>query len=142
MRGPGMRAALREVLAAHHDEPGARMARDEVIEILARIGLVAHQEVRIGEPEILDEQGVARQFGLAPVLDRQPPQPDVDLGVQRQRDAESDAALLPSQTKRSSATPMRAERLGAGAGQDRRLRAAEPKEVARSRRRSANRTPG
>ena len=73
MRGPGMRAALREILPAHHDRIGARMARDEVIEILARIGLVAHQETRIAEAEILNEQSVAGQLGFAPVHDREPP---------------------------------------------------------------------
>ena len=73
VRGPGMRAALREILSAHHDRIGARMARDEVIEILARIGLVAHQETGIAEAKILNEQSVAGQLGFASVLDREPP---------------------------------------------------------------------
>ena len=70
VRGPGMRAALREILSAHHDRIGARMARDEVIEILARVGFVAHQETGIAEAEVLNEQSVAGQLGFASVLDR------------------------------------------------------------------------
>jgi hypothetical protein len=46
------------------------MARDEVIEILARVGLVAHQEIGIAEAEILNEQSVAGQLGFATIHDR------------------------------------------------------------------------
>ncbi len=125
VRGPRMRAALSEVLAAHHDIAGARMGRDEMIEILARIGFVAHQEVWIGEAEILDEQRVARQLSFAPVLDREPPQPDVRVRVERQRDAKCDAALLSRPDEAVVRDADAGRRLGAGARQDRGVRAAD-----------------
>ena len=35
------------------------MARDVMVEILAGVGLVVHQEALIAEPEILDQDSVA-----------------------------------------------------------------------------------
>ena len=65
MRGPWMRAALRQILPAHHDMVDAGMPSDKVIEILARIGLVAHQEAPLSEAEILNEHRVAGQSAVS-----------------------------------------------------------------------------
>ena len=73
MRDPGMRAVLRQVLPAHQNVIHAGMPRDMVIEILACVGLVAHQEARFAEAEILNEDGVAGQRPTAPVDDLEPP---------------------------------------------------------------------
>ena len=62
MGRPGMRAPLRQILPAHQYEVHAAMLRDKVIEILARIGLVVHQEALFAEAQILDEDGVAGQL--------------------------------------------------------------------------------
>ena len=60
MRGPGICAALRQILPAHQDVVQARMLSNVMVEILAGVGLVVHQEAPIAETKVLDENGVAR----------------------------------------------------------------------------------
>ena len=49
------------------------MPRDMMVEILAGVGLVVHQEAPFAEAKILDEDGVARELAVAPVDDLDPP---------------------------------------------------------------------
>ena len=61
MRDPGKSAALRQVLPAHQNKVQPGMPRDMVVDILACVGLVVHQEATVPETEILNEDGVAGQ---------------------------------------------------------------------------------
>ena len=94
MRGPGMRAPLRQVLPAHQDMVDAGMTSDKVIEVLARIGLVAHQETPFAEAEILNEHRIAAQFLPAPVGDIDAPEPDVGVRMQPEADLMAKAVLF------------------------------------------------
>ena len=83
-----------KILPAHHNVAEARMPGNMVIEILADVGLVVHQEALIAEPEILDEDGVAGEGRVAPVDDVEPPQPDAGVRMQPEGDAMADAARV------------------------------------------------
>ena len=88
MRRPGIGAALGEILPGHQDIAGARMAGDEMIEVLARVGLVAHQKIPLPQAEILNKDGVALRLVAAAVDDLDPPQPGIRIRVQPEADAE------------------------------------------------------
>src|ERR1700722_6155883 len=72
----------------------ARMTRDMMVQILAGVGLVVHQEALIAEPEVLDEDSVAGELLVAAVDDLDPPEPCVQARVQPERDPMADAARL------------------------------------------------
>ena len=61
VRDPRVPTALRQILPSHQDGTVVGMARDMVIEVLARIRLVVREKPRFPEAEILDEDGVARK---------------------------------------------------------------------------------
>src|SRR6516164_210508 len=73
---PGMLASLREILPPHQERTHPRMASDVMIEVLARVRLVVHQESRLAEAEILDEDGVAGEHDLATVAHLHTPHPE------------------------------------------------------------------
>ncbi len=61
VRDPGMAAALRQILTAHHHRSAARMAGDVVVDVLRCVGLVVHEEAAVAEAHVLDEDRIARQ---------------------------------------------------------------------------------
>src|ERR1700722_11269331 len=68
------------------------MMRDMVVEILAGVGLVVHQEALIAEPQILDEDSVAGKRLIAAIHNLDAPEPRVRSRVQPERDPMADAA--------------------------------------------------
>src|ERR1700722_14471421 len=67
------------------------MMRDMVVEILAGVGLVVHQEALIAEPEILDEDSVAGKRLIAAIHDLDAPEPRAQSLVQPERDPMANA---------------------------------------------------
>ena len=53
------------------------MVRDVMVEILAGVGLVVHQEALIAEPKILDQNRVAWELLVAAIDNLDPPEPRV-----------------------------------------------------------------
>ena len=123
MRDPRVRAALRQVLPAHENMVHDGMPCGKVIEILACVGLVAHQEAPFAEAEILNENSVAGQFTVAPVNDVDPPEPNVGVRVHPQADPVAEALLFSLPHEAIVPGADLAPRLGAGHRQDHGLRA-------------------
>src|SRR5271155_314197 len=125
-----MRAALRQILSAHHRVARPSALCDMVIDILTCVGFVVHEEIRIAEAEILNEYDVARQLAFAQVMDFDPPQPQVRMRMQPKLNTMLYGARrsLPNKAVVSRADPR--ERLWAGDRQDRRPGAANPKKQA------------
>ena len=96
-----------------------------MVEILAGVGLVVHEEALVAEPQILDEDGVTRELLVAVVDDLDPPEPYVQAWMQPEGGAMADAAFLsvPHVPVVGSANAKVA--LGPHQGQDRSLRAAD-----------------
>ena len=117
VRGPGVRAALRQVLPAHQDIVHDGAPSDKVIDVLARVGLVAHQEAPFSKTEILNQDGVQAQLLPAPVLDIDAPEPEVAVRMQPEADLMAEAVLfsLPDEPVVRAADPAR--RLGADQGE-------------------------
>ena len=111
--GPGIGAALRQILAAHQHGPHPGMAGDMMVHVLAGIGFVVHQEALVAEAEVLDEDCVAGQVLVALVGDLDAPEPDVRLRAQPERHLMPDAAALsfPHDAVRPRADPQ--PRIGA-----------------------------
>ena len=107
------------------------MVRDVMVEILAGVGLVVHQEALIAEPKILDQNRVAWELLVAAIGDLDPPKPRVPPRVKPKRDPMSDAALfsLPDIAVVRSADPKR--RLWTHRRQNRRPRSAQTQIEAR-----------
>ncbi len=125
MRDPRMRASLRQILPAHHDVVGPGMRRDEMIEILARIGLVAHDEALFAETEILDERRVAVRLRVALVDDQDAPEPNVGTGMQPEADLMAQSVRLSLPDRPVAANAGLARRLGPDERQRHRLCAAD-----------------
>ena len=75
-----------------------------MVHVLAGVGFVVHQEARVAEAEILDEDSVAGPLPVAAIDDLDPPQPDVQSGCSQSVTRWRTPPLsLPDM--RSSATP-------------------------------------
>src|SRR5208283_3775047 len=72
----------------------ALMPRCEMIEVLARVGLVAHQEALSAKSEVLNKDRVARDLLTASVHHMDAPDPDVQVRVQPQTHLTAKALLL------------------------------------------------
>ncbi len=70
------------------------MMCDMMVEILASVGFVVHQEALIAEPQILDQDSIAWEPLFAVVGDFDPPKPRVQPRVKPKRDLMSDPTLL------------------------------------------------
>ncbi len=125
VRDPGVPAALRQILAAHHHRTAARMAGDVVVDVLRCVGLVVHEEATVAEAHVLHEDRIARHGLRAGVRHLHPPQPEPVLRVQPERDLVAHAAgrTLPDEAIGGGAeTDLRA---GADRLRDHRLRRAD-----------------
>src|SRR6516165_1711971 len=94
VRYPGMLPGLRQILTGHEDRTHARMLRNVMIEVLARVGFVVHQEPGVPEAEVLYQQRIARERLVALVAHLHEPPPDVSIRLQLQGDPVRDSAHL------------------------------------------------
>src|SRR4029077_18104946 len=125
MRYPGMPAALRKILARHENRTHAGMVPDMMIEVLAGVGFVVHQEPGVPEAEVRNEQRVAPKRLLAPIAHLHEPQPEILICVQLQTDLVRNPAELSVPEEAFPGRPNAAARLRARDRQDHWLDAAD-----------------
>jgi hypothetical protein len=125
VRDPGMPVVLLQILPCHQHITAARVSSDVMVEVLTGIRLVAQEEARLTETEVLNEDTVAAQHLLTFIADFDMPQPQVLPGMQPQRDPIAYPAYfaLPDAAIRCHADPT--VRLSTRKRQDQRLAAAD-----------------
>ena len=135
VRDPGVRAALRQVLPAHHHRPAARVTGDVVVDVLRGVGLVVHDEAAIAQAEVLHEDRVARDRRRRRCWrPRRARARAAARGCSQSETRCRRPPVSPSQTKRSAAAPNATSRAGAD-------RLARPPARARRTRRIQARDP-
>ena len=95
VRDPRVPAALRQILPAHHHRSAARVVSDVVVDVLRRVGFVAHEEAAIAQADVLHQDRITRHWLRVGVRDLDPPQPELVLGVQPKGDGVPQAADCP-----------------------------------------------
>ena len=105
VRDPGIALRLRLRLAAHHDEAVVGVLLDVMVDILRDIGLAAHDEAAVAQPDILHEmtsQGMARSERREVAMRHI----QAAVRMQAQRDAVMHArSIRPTPRRRCAADP-------------------------------------
>ena len=80
MHDPGMRLALRQVLARADEVPEVVVLDDRVVDVLAGVELAGEDGRLVGDPEILGEDGVGAERSGRRVAQPNRPEPGGCLG--------------------------------------------------------------